>query len=267
MYPLACWKCAVKEQGLALAQGGQVLEHGVNTSLSTGLPGPPSKTAKPPRPHYRGAGSESRGNPPPWARTGVRGHAALAQQRQRLRSARQRRQVGRGRAGQRQQVQRAGAQPQPVARALRLEPARQRVRGLDQQELAVVVPHARGRAGDGLGQAAQQPGGKPLVVDGVPKAQAAPQAGQRRLRRPAPGRRRGGGGREAERVQLPRVAGRVRRQLGHAARAQRVQGLRRAVCASHVFTCGPPTHLAASCSRCTPAVCCQARDVSGSVST
>jgi len=202
--------------------------------------GVPSQTAEPPRPHRTGAGSESAGAAP-GARTGARGHAALAQQRQRLRRARQRRQVGRGRAGQRQQVQRAAAQPQPVARALRLEPARQRVRGLDQQELAIVVPGARGRAGNCFGQATQQPGGKPLVVDGVPEAQAAPQAGQRRLRRPAPGRRRSGGGREAEGVQLPRVFGHVRRQLGHAACAQRVQGLRRAVCASHVFTCESPT--------------------------
>ena len=118
-------------------------------------------------------------------------------------------------ARQRHQVHRAAVQPQPVLRGFGAQPARQAVGGLDQQELAVVVPHpapvsargsgaavaahaptlrghqqrhvcthatgTRARAAppggdrEGAGQLQQQPHHQPLVLHVVPKADAAPQ--------------------------------------------------------------------------------------------
>lgn len=51
-------------------------------------------------------------------------------------------------AGRRHQVDPPAVQPHPVLRGFRLEPARQAVGGLNQQELAVIVPHAAAGGGE-----------------------------------------------------------------------------------------------------------------------
>ena len=66
----------------------------------------------------------------------------------------------------------------PVGGRLGLEPARERVGCLNQQELPVVVPGARGCARDARRELGQQPRDEPLVLQVVPELRHAPQAGQ-----------------------------------------------------------------------------------------
>lgn len=82
-----------------------------------------------------------------------------------------------GEEGGREDVELAAGDEDAVGGRVRVEPAREREGGLDEEEVAVRVPGARDGVGEGAGEGEEEGDREPLVREGVAEAERAVEVG------------------------------------------------------------------------------------------